>query len=77
MFVLEILILEQRNLKINDELDVHKQREEQMNRSINQLQNQLVMCTEMLNRKKGNKLNLDEANSILQHEFMAKLKVQL
>lgn len=71
------MILEQRNLKVNDELEVHKKQEEKMQRNINKLQNQLVLYTEMLNKKKGSKHTLDERNSLLQNEFLMKLNVSL
>ncbi|GJQ86909.1 hypothetical protein Trydic_g11780 [Trypoxylus dichotomus] len=70
----QTLILEQRNLKINDELEIHRQQEDKMQRSINKLQNQLVYFTETLSKKQGSKSNLDESNTLLQNEFVIKLK---
>ncbi|KRT83426.1 hypothetical protein AMK59_3719 [Oryctes borbonicus] len=70
----QTLILEQRNLKINDELEVHRKQEEKMRRNINKLQNQLVYYTEALSKKQGSKHNLDERNTLLQNEFVFKLK---
>lgn len=69
------MILEQRNLKVNDELEIHRKQEEKVMRTINKLQNQLVYYTESLNKKKGSKHFLDESNTLLQNEFLSKLKV--
>ncbi|KAI4455957.1 coiled-coil domain-containing protein 40 [Holotrichia oblita] len=73
-FWLQTLILEQRNLKINDELDVHHKQEEKMQRNINKLQNQLVYFTEALSKKKGSKDCLDASNCLLHDEFIIKLR---
>ncbi|KAI4455962.1 coiled-coil domain-containing protein 40 [Holotrichia oblita] len=70
----QTLILEQRNLKINDELDVHHKQEEKMQRNINKLQNQLVYFTEALSKKKGSKDCLDASNCLLHDEFIIKLR---
>ncbi|XP_022900304.2 coiled-coil domain-containing protein 40 [Onthophagus taurus] len=70
----QTMILEQRNLKVNDELDLYNKQEANMTRSIKKLQNQILNCTEQLGKKKSSKQFLDEANEMFQNDFTCRLK---
>lgn len=71
----EIMILEQKNLKIGDEIDYQKKQEDKMNRNVNNLQNELLQLNDSLVKKRGSKFDLDKHNIAVQTEYINKLKV--
>lgn len=70
------MILEQKNLKIGDEIDNQKRQEDKMNRNVNNLQNELLQLNDSLIKKKGSKFDLDKHNNAVQTEYINKLKVR-
>lgn len=75
IFFLETMILEQRNLKITDELEMHKKKEIVMNRSIAFLYNKLAALNGQLCKKKEDKSVLNEDNNLVQVDYVGLLKV--
>lgn len=74
VFFLEIMVLEQKNLKIGDEIDNLKKQQESMNRNISKLRNQIVVNNEKIMKKRGNKTNLERSNEYLQQDYYSKLQ---
>lgn len=74
MFRKQIMVLEQKNLKIGDEIDNLKKEEEHMNRNISKLRNQIVVNNEKIMKKRGNKMNLERSNEYLQQDYFSKLQ---
>ncbi|CAH1155012.1 unnamed protein product [Phaedon cochleariae] len=70
----QTLILEQKNLKINDELEAYKKNEEKVSHNISNLQNKGVSLCENLFKKRNKKIDLDRNNSLLQTHYDSKLK---
>lgn len=70
----EIMVLEQKNLKIGDEIDNLKKQEEVMHRNINKLRNQIVVNNEKITKKRGNKIHLERSNEYLQQDYFSKLQ---
>ncbi|KAJ8917137.1 hypothetical protein NQ315_012629 [Exocentrus adspersus] len=68
------LILEQKNLRIRDEINAYKKAEEKVLHSINTLQNRGTVLSEVLFKKRHQKTNLDRNNVLLQFEYDTKLK---
>lgn len=68
------MILEQKNLKIGDEIYNLKKQEESMNRNISKLRNQIVVNNEKIMKKRGNKMNLERSNEYLQQDYFSKLE---
>lgn len=71
-----MLLLVQKNLKINDELEAHRKLQAKMERYIINLQNRLQMLNDELCKKKGNKDLLGKDNDYLQSEYLGKLQVR-
>ncbi|CAG9768078.1 unnamed protein product [Ceutorhynchus assimilis] len=70
----ENFILQQKNLKISQEIENYKKQEEKTLHNINHLQNKTSILCDQLNKKKNTKINLDKTNYHLQFEFDGKLK---
>ncbi|KAG5870507.1 hypothetical protein JTB14_006839 [Gonioctena quinquepunctata] len=70
----QALILEQKNLKVNDEIENYKKNEEKVLHNIRSLQNKGVALCETLFKKRNRKIDLDRNNSLLQSEYDSKLK---
>ncbi|KAL3274206.1 hypothetical protein HHI36_015620 [Cryptolaemus montrouzieri] len=70
----QILILQQKNLKVTDEIEAIKKQDQKTSRNILNLHNQILMKSESLNRRKGQKKDLDTCNDLTQAEFISKLK---
>lgn len=73
-FFIEIMVLEQKNLKIGDEIDNLRKQEEVMNRNINKLRNEMVVYNEKITKKRGNKTHLERSNEYLQQDYFSKLQ---
>lgn len=73
-FLIEIMMLQQKNLKIRDDIDNLKKQEENMNRNINKLRNQIVVNNEKIMEKRGNNFNLERNNEYLQQDYFSKLQ---
>lgn len=70
------MILEQKNLKISDEIETLKKEEDRMIRNVNKLHTEVLTLNDNLNKKRGNKHDMDRLNEIIQHEYVNKLKVK-
>lgn len=70
----QTMILEQRNLKIGDELEALKKQDDKMSRNISNLITKQISLQETLNNRKGNKNVMCKDNVITQSEFIGKLK---
>ncbi|RZC34989.1 coiled-coil domain-containing protein 40, partial [Asbolus verrucosus] len=70
----QILILEQKNLKVTDELDAFKKQQEKVLRSINNLHNQLTVTGDNFCKTKGLKINMDKENEVMRQDYVYKLK---
>jgi hypothetical protein len=73
----EALILEQKNLKIEHELDFNNKEERALNRSIASLNNKLLLLNSKLCERKDFKETLDKDNLHTQYHYMNILKVCL
>ena len=73
----EVLILEQKNLKIQHEMDCHKKEEKAIIRSIASLSNKLLSLNLKLCKRKDLKETLDKDNLYTQNHYMNVLKVWL
>lgn len=71
----QILILQQKNLKITDDLDGIKIQHQKTTRNILNLHNQILMKSETLSKKKGTKQYLDVHNDLTQADYLNKLKI--
>ncbi|KAJ8973510.1 hypothetical protein NQ317_000438 [Molorchus minor] len=70
----QTLILEQKNLRIRDEIEAYKKAQEKVLHNVNNLQNRSVILCENLFRKRNQKTHLDRNNILLQTEYDSKLK---
>ncbi|KAK9888236.1 hypothetical protein WA026_000503 [Henosepilachna vigintioctopunctata] len=70
----QILILQQKNLRLTDEIESIKKQDQKTSRNISNLHNKILMKSESLTKKKGEKKFLDAGNELTQTEFMSKLK---
>ncbi|KAJ8930557.1 hypothetical protein NQ314_016638 [Rhamnusium bicolor] len=70
----QTLILEQKNLRISDEIDAYKRAEEKVMQNINNLQNRAALLCDILFKKRNQKTSLDKSNTLLQSEYYCKLK---
>ncbi|XP_018561589.1 coiled-coil domain-containing protein 40 [Anoplophora glabripennis] len=68
------LILEQKNLRIRDEIEAYKKAAEKVLHNINSLQNRSTVLSEVLFKKRHQKTNLDRNNVLLQSEYDTKLR---
>ncbi|XP_050303237.1 coiled-coil domain-containing protein 40 [Anthonomus grandis grandis] len=68
------LILEQKNLKVNNEIENYKKQEERVSQNINNLQNKTSVLCDNLYKKKDRKNVLDKKNYYLQSQYDGKLK---
>lgn len=68
------MVLEQKNLKIGDEIDSLRKQEDIMNRNINKLRNQIVVSNEKISRKRGSKLDMERSNEYLKQDFFSRLQ---
>jgi hypothetical protein len=75
--VSEILILEQKNLRVSDELGAHKKQQDKVLRCINNLHSQLTVMGDNFVKTKGLKVNMDKDNEVLRQDYVYKLKVFL
>lgn len=71
------MILHQRNLKVNDELESYIKTESDINRSVENLYNKISVLNDELCKKKGTADCLKEHNTLHQVDFTTKLKVIL
>ena len=71
----EVLILEQKNLKIQHEMDCHNKEEKAVIRSIASLSNKLLSLNLKLCERKDLKETLDKDNLYTQNHYMNLLKV--
>lgn len=71
----EVVILDQRTLKTEMEIEKEKKIEADVNKSIANLQHKLVVLNETLVGKKGYRESLDKENSFTQTQFIQTLKV--
>lgn len=76
-FCLEVLILDQKNLKIQHEIEGHNKEEKAISRSIASLCNKLLSLNLKLCEKKDYKGTLDKENLYMQNHYMNILKVCL
>ncbi|CAH2011669.1 unnamed protein product [Acanthoscelides obtectus] len=70
----QLLILEQKNIKINFDIESYKKQEEQVQRNIRTLHNKSVIFCEALYKKRNHKVELDRNNVLLQNQIDTKLK---
>ncbi|XP_045477303.1 coiled-coil domain-containing protein 40 [Harmonia axyridis] len=70
----QILILQQKNLKVTDEIEAISKQDQKTSRNILNYHNQILMRSESLSRKKDERKGLDAHNDLAQLEFMTKLK---
>lgn len=70
-----MVILEQRTLKTEMEIDKEKKLEADVNKSIAALQHRLTVLNETLIGKKGYRETLDKENMYTQAQFVQQLKV--
>lgn len=70
----QTMILEQKNIKINDELEAFKKYEEKVLHNISNLQNKAAAVCERLFKKKGHKEILSKTNILLHSQYETKLK---
>lgn len=63
------LILEQKNLKVSNELDNYKKQEEKILQNINNLQNRAVVLCDNLYKKRDKKSTLDKSNYYVQSQY--------
>lgn len=68
------LMLEQKNLRIRDEIESYKKAAEKVLHNINNLQNKSTVLCEILFKKRNQKTNLDRNNVLLQSVYDTKLK---
>ncbi|XP_030767006.1 coiled-coil domain-containing protein 40 [Sitophilus oryzae] len=68
------LILEQKNLKVSNEIEEYKRQERMVVRNINNLQNKISNLCDSLTKKKDRKLDLDKSNYYVQSQYEGKLK---
>jgi hypothetical protein len=76
-FCAEVLILDQKNLKIEREIEGHDKEEKAISRSIASLSNKLLWLNLKLCEKKDYKGTLDKENLYMQNHYMNILKVCL
>lgn len=62
----QVLILEQKNVRMCDEIEELKKNEERTQHRINVLTNKTSILNEWVNNKKNKKQNLDKSNTLLQ-----------
>lgn len=67
-------ILEQKNLNVNDELEVYKTNQNKVIHNINNLQNKSVILCEAIFKKRNQKDKLDRTNILIQSEYETKLR---
>nr|CAH7722539.1 unnamed protein product [Callosobruchus chinensis] len=70
----QLLILEQKNIKINLDIEAYKKQEEKVQRNIRTLHNKSIILCEVLYKKRHQKVELDRNNILLQNHFDTKLK---
>ncbi|XP_044759572.1 coiled-coil domain-containing protein 40 [Coccinella septempunctata] len=70
----QILILQQKNLKLSDEIEAINKQDQKTSRNILNYHNQILMRSESLSRKKDERKGLDAHNDLAQMEFMSRLK---
>lgn len=71
----EILILQQKNLRITDDLNQYQNLEEKLNRSITKYRSQIVILNNKLFDKKGHRESMGKHNVVIHNEYMGKLQV--
>lgn len=69
------MILQQKNLRITDDLDSFQQLEEKLNRGIKKHQSNIVVLNNKLFDKKGYRESMDKQNVVIHNEYMGKLQV--
>jgi hypothetical protein len=77
LFYTEVLILDQKNLKIEHEIACHNKEEKALSRSIAALSNKLLSLNLQLCERKDYKETLDKENLYTQNHYMNVLKVHL
>ncbi|CAG9864014.1 unnamed protein product [Phyllotreta striolata] len=70
----QMLILDQKNLRLSDEFDQLKKQEELTQHRINSLTNKATILCDRVYNKKNHKNDLDKNNLLMQDEFEVKLK---
>ncbi|KAJ8953759.1 hypothetical protein NQ318_015415 [Aromia moschata] len=70
----QALVLEQKNLRVRDEIEMYKKAEEKVLQNVNNLQNRSVILCETLFKKRNQKTDLDRNNTLLQNEYDSRLK---
>ncbi|XP_023021111.2 lethal (2) 41Ab [Leptinotarsa decemlineata] len=70
----QTLILEQKNLKISDEIEDYKKFQDKVLHNIRNLQNKGEALCETLCKSRNRKTDLDRSNTLLQSEYDSKLK---
>ncbi|XP_971171.2 coiled-coil domain-containing protein 40 [Tribolium castaneum] len=70
----QILILEQKNLRVSDELEACRKLQDKVVRSINNLHSQLTVMGDNFVKTKGLKINMDKDNEVLRQDYIYKLK---
>ncbi|XP_076250915.1 coiled-coil domain-containing protein 40-like [Rhynchophorus ferrugineus] len=68
------LILEQKNLKVSNEIESYKAQERNILRNINNLQNKVSSLCDILTKRKDKKSVLDKSNYYVQYQYDGKLK---
>ncbi|KAL1505242.1 hypothetical protein ABEB36_004849 [Hypothenemus hampei] len=68
------LLLRHKNLKITNELENYKKREQKIVQAINNLQNKATVLCDNLYKKRDKKSTLDKSNYYLQSQYDGKLK---
>lgn len=74
-FFLEVLLFEQKALKIEREFSAEKKIESDINKAIAEYQHKLICLNETLVGKKDYKENLGKENTLVQTQFLKSLKV--
>ncbi|CAH1280118.1 unnamed protein product [Diabrotica balteata] len=70
----QVLVLQQKNIRISDEIDDIKKREEKVKHNLNMLINKAAVLGETLFKKRNVKMNLDRNTTLLQSTYDTKLK---
>ncbi|KAF5290868.1 hypothetical protein FQR65_LT11507 [Abscondita terminalis] len=71
----QLQLLQQKNLRINDELNDYQEKEDKLNRAIVTLQNRILICNEQIIKKKGSKNSIEKDTDLIQFDFSGKLQV--
>lgn len=66
--------MEQKNLKVTDELESHQKQEIQVGREIDILHNRLTVLGDSFCKKKGYRVDLGKDNDVIRQDYVYKLK---